>query len=254
MAKLAKEHKCPLVVHAPDLEKMAALAEKVKAAGVDDIVLDFGHKPAAKMLEELTAVRRLAIKKNFRALGYPVLVVLEDKEQEGMLGSIGIMKYASAMVFSDIEPWEIYPLLTLRQNIFTDPQKPIQVKSGIYEVGKPGPNSPLLFTTNFSLTFFTVQGDIEKSKVASHLMVIDTEGLSVMTSFAAGKLTAELVAKYLEESGAKTKVSHTKSDPWNGCEDERQAPGTDRMAGRRRTAGFVRDTELHEDSLERVRR
>lgn len=210
MAKLAKEHKCPLVVHAPDLEKMVSLTEKVKGQGVEDIVLDFGHKPAARMLEALTVIRRLAIKKNLRALGYPVLVVLENKEDEAMLGTIGIMKYASAVVFSDPAPWKIYPLLTLRQNIFTDPQKPIQVKPGVYDVGKPGPNSPLLFTTNFSLTFFTVQGDVEKSKVGAHLMVIDTEGLSVMTSFAAGKLTPELVAKNLDESGAKGKVSHTR--------------------------------------------
>jgi acetyl-CoA decarbonylase/synthase complex subunit gamma len=100
--------------------------------------------------------------------------------------------------------------MTLRQNIYTDPQKPIQVKAGIYEIGKPTDASPLMFTTNFSLTFFTVQGDIEKSKLPAYLMVLDTEGLSVMTAFAAGKLTAEMVEKMLNESGVKAKLGHKK--------------------------------------------
>jgi acetyl-CoA decarbonylase/synthase complex subunit gamma len=120
------------------------------------------------------------------------------------------MKYASAIIMEKVDPAVLYPLMTLRQNIYTDPQKPIQVKAGIYEVGKPGNASPLLFTSNFSLTFFTVQGDIEKSKVPVFLMVLDTEGLSVMTAFAAGKLTPEMVQKSLDESGIKAKVTHKK--------------------------------------------
>jgi acetyl-CoA decarbonylase/synthase complex subunit gamma len=93
----------------------------------------------------------------------------------------------------------------LRQNIFTDPQVPIQVKPDLYPVNNPNESSPLLFTTNFSLTYFTVVGDIEKSRMPAWLQVVDTEGLSVMTAFAAGKLTPEIVAKALEASGAKEK-------------------------------------------------
>jgi len=210
MAKLAKEHKCPLAILAPGLDALSELAGKVKGAGVEDIVLDIGEMPMGKTLEMLTGLRRLTIKKNLRALGYPVLMVVKDDAIAPMKAALGVMKYASAVILEKVDPATLYPIMTLRQNIYTDPQKPIQVKAGIYEVGKPSDGSPLLFTTNFSLTFFTVQGDIEKSKVPAYLMVLDTEGLSVMTAFAAGKLTPEMVQKLMDESGIKAKLSHKK--------------------------------------------
>jgi acetyl-CoA decarbonylase/synthase complex subunit gamma len=120
------------------------------------------------------------------------------------------MKYAAALIFSDITRWKMFPLVTLRQNIYTDPQIPIQVKPELYEINNPTDESPLLFTTNFSLTYFTVAGDIENSKIGSYLQVVDTEGLSVMTSFAAGKLTADSVVEALEKSGALDKIKHNK--------------------------------------------
>jgi acetyl-CoA decarbonylase/synthase complex subunit gamma len=95
------------------------------------------------------------------------------------------MKYGGIVVLNDLEPWKLYPLFTVRQNIYTDPQVPIQVKQDLYAINNPTDSSPLLFTTNFSLTYFTVQGDIENSKVPSWLQVVNTEGLSVMTAFAA---------------------------------------------------------------------
>jgi acetyl-CoA decarbonylase/synthase complex subunit gamma len=213
MTELAKTYKCPLVVYAPDLETIGTLTEKIKTAGVTDLVLDFGRKPLSEILKNLTIIRRLAIKKTYRPLGYPVIVFMEDglsPEEEALHGAIYILKYASAIVFSDISPWKIYPLLTLRQNIFTDPQKPVQVKPGIYEVGQPTRDSPLMFTTNFSLTYFTVQGDVEKSKIPTYIMVVDTEGLSVMTAFAADKLTPELVANNLATTKIEEKLSHKK--------------------------------------------
>jgi acetyl-CoA decarbonylase/synthase complex subunit gamma len=210
LARLAKEHRCPLAISADGLDALADLAGKVRGAGVEDIVLDIGDQPMGKTLETLTALRRLTIKKNLRTIGYPVLQIVRDDELAPMRAALGVMKYASAIIMEKVDPAVLYPLMTLRQNIYTDPQKPIQVKAGIYEVGKPGNASPLLFTSNFSLTFFTVQGDIEKSKVPVFLMVLDTEGLSVMTAFAAGKLTPEMVQKSLDESGIKAKVTHKK--------------------------------------------
>jgi acetyl-CoA decarbonylase/synthase complex subunit gamma len=124
--------------------------------------------------------------------------------------AIFTMKYSAALMLNDISKWKMFPLFTLRQNIYTDPQIPIQVKPELYEINNPDENSPLLFTTNFSLTYFTVAGDIENSKIPSFLQVVDTEGLSVMTAFAAGKLTPEMVVEALEKSGAKEKVKHNR--------------------------------------------
>jgi acetyl-CoA decarbonylase/synthase complex subunit gamma len=118
---------------------------------------------------------------------------------------IATMKYGSIVIFEDLKDSEAMPLFVLRQNIFTDPQVPIQVKPGIYPVNNPGEQAPILFTTNFSLTYFTVLADIEKSKMPAWLQVVDTEGLSVMTAYSASKLTPEIVAKALEDSGANTR-------------------------------------------------
>ena len=211
MVKIAKEHKCPIAVRGGSLERISDLAEKIKTTGFYDIVLDLGSTDSVKTLENLTIARRLAIRKNHRSLGYPALLVLGgDDYTDALQGALGIMKYASAIVFENAQAWKMLPLLTLRQNIFTDPQKPIQVKPGLYEIGKPCPDSPLYFTTNFSLTYFTVKSDIEKSKVPSYLLVVEAEGLSVLTAYAAGKLTAEGVLDHLQKFEVKSKVSHNR--------------------------------------------
>jgi len=211
MAKLAKEHSCPLAVVAPTLDELVDLTGKITGAGVQDLVLDFGPKNLGETLALLTLHRRLALKKNFRPLGYPMMISLEHvTENDATFAAVATMKYGGIMVLKDIEPWKMYPLFTLRQNIYTDPQVPIQVKQDLYPINNPDENSPLLFTTNFSLTYFTVQGDIEGSKVPSWLQVVNTEGLSVMTAFAADKLTPDIVIKALEESGASSKINHNK--------------------------------------------
>ncbi len=212
MLELAKNYKCPLAISSPNLDELANLTQKAKAQGFNDLVLDFRAKDIKEALEILTTIRRLAIKKSFRPLGYPIMTVLDkkDKLEAFSEASIYTMKYSSIIVFNELDWAVLLPLLTLRQNIFTDPQKPIQVKSGIYEIGKPTEQSPLLVTTNFSLTYFTVAGDIEKSKIPSWLLVADTEGLSVMTAFAADKFTPEMVAKLIEDTNIKSKVAHNK--------------------------------------------
>ena len=210
IANLAKNYNCPLVAFEDrGLDELAELTQSIKKAGVEDIMLDFGKKPLGETMRLLTIIRRLSAKKNFRPLGYPVIVRLEsDPEKEALHSAIFTMKYAAALMFNDISRWKMFPLFTLRQNIYTDPQVPIQVKPELYEINSPDENSPLLFTTNFSLTYFTVAGDIENSKIPSYLQVIDTEGLSVMTAYAAGKLTPEMVVEALEKSGASQKIKH----------------------------------------------
>jgi acetyl-CoA decarbonylase/synthase complex subunit gamma len=212
MAELAKNYKCPIVAFDDrGLDELAELAQNIKKAGLEDIMLDFGKKSLGKAMRLLTIIRRLSVKKNFRQLGYPIILKLEgDPEKEALHAAIFTMKYSAALMLNDISKWKMFPLFTLRQNIYTDPQVPIQVKPELYEINNPDENSPLLFTTNFSLTYFTVAGDIENSKIPSFLQVVDTEGLSVMTAFAAGKLTPEMVIEALEKSGAKEKVKHNK--------------------------------------------
>ncbi|MCJ2564220.1 MAG: acetyl-CoA decarbonylase/synthase complex subunit gamma [Candidatus Thermoplasmatota archaeon] len=212
MAELAKANNCPLaVLEDSGLEELAELSKKVKEAGVEDIVLDLGKKPLGKLFQELTLVRRLAIKKLFRPLGYPVIMFAGGEgASEGLEAAIGTVKYASIVVMKEADRAIMYPLLTLRQNIYTDPQKPIQVKPGIYELNGPAEDSPVLITTNFSLTYFTVAGDIETSKVPSYLLVADSEGLSVMTAFAADKFTADTATELIESCGISDKVNHKK--------------------------------------------
>jgi acetyl-CoA decarbonylase/synthase complex subunit gamma len=211
MAKLAKENSAPLAVTAPTLNDLAELTPKIKEAGVEDMVLGLNYKNYGEALQRLTIMRRLSVKKTFRPLGYPIIMLPPDTDDPitaGITASLGTMKYAGIVVLNDIDAWKMFPLFTVRQNIYTDPQIPLQVTEGIYDINGPDDNSPLMFTTNFSLTYFTVRGDIEGSKIPAWLLVVNTEGLSVMTAFAADKLTADQIVKVMEEQGVKDKIKH----------------------------------------------
>jgi acetyl-CoA decarbonylase/synthase complex subunit gamma len=206
MLEVAKSCSCPLVIGgAGSLEELGQLADKAKKAGVADIVLEPRTSDAAKMLEDLTTIRRAAVKKKYRPLGYPTISVLDASDSDRLRAALGVMKYSSVVLMDQLPKEFIYPVMALRQNIFTDPQVPIQVKAGLYSVGEPNEKSPLMFTTNFSLTYFTVRADIEKSKIPAWLLVVDTEGQSVMTAFAAGKLTPESIAELIEKEKVKEK-------------------------------------------------
>jgi len=206
MVELAKGKSLPLViVGATSQDELSQMADKAKKAGVADMVLEPGDGPAAKILESMTAIRRAAIKSKFRPLGYPTALVVGSSQADHMKAALGVMKYSSIVLMEDIPKELLHPLFALRQNIFTDPQVPIQVKPGLYAVGEPTDKSPVMFTTNFSLTYFTVRADIEKSKLPAWMLVVDTEGQSVMTAFAAGKLTPESVAKAVEDFKVKEK-------------------------------------------------
>ena len=210
MASIAKAEKATLGVVANGLDELSTLTEKIKSLGVEDMIIDSGAKTAKEIIENNTLIRRAAAKKNFKALGYPVInfVQRDDSLYEAMIAAIGITKYASVMVLNSIERWKNLALFTLRQNIYTDPQVPMQVEQKIYKIGEPTPDSPLTITTNFSLTYFIVSGEIENSKVPCRLAVMDCEGLSVLTAWAAGKFTASKIAAFIKESGVENEVKH----------------------------------------------
>jgi acetyl-CoA decarbonylase/synthase complex subunit gamma len=208
MAAVAKANSCPLVACAEGPEALSVLTEKIKGLGVEDIVLDSGAKNAKEIIEHNTQIRRAALKKSFKPLGYPVInyVIRDDAILEASIASVAIAKYSSIVVVSSIEKWKNLVLFALRQNLYTDPQVPMQVEQKIYEIGEPAADSPFMITTNFSLTYFIVSGEIENSKVPSRLAVMDCEGLSVLTAWAAGKFTAAKIAQFIQESGVSDTV------------------------------------------------
>jgi acetyl-CoA decarbonylase/synthase, CODH/ACS complex subunit gamma len=206
MSDIAKTHKTALVVKADSLEALADLTQKIQAKGVEDLVLD----PAPTLLNAAltcnTQLRRLALK-NFRPLGYPIIAFPCDAKDEGIAAAQAIAKYAGFVVLSEFKPELLYPLLVLRENIYTDPQKPIQVQPGVYEINSPKPESPVLVTTNFSITYFAVANEVEGSGLPAWLVVTDAEGMSVLTAWAAGKFDAERIAKAIKGFNVADKVS-----------------------------------------------
>ncbi len=210
MVNLAKYAGCSLVVRADGIDAVAQLTEKVVGMGFKDIVLDTSARKPKDMVEQYTQIRRAALKKGVKALGFPIIsfAVNEDPFVEQALASVAVAKYASVVVLSDISQWKTLGLIALRQNLYTDPQVPMQVSQNIYKVGDAKEDAPLLVTTNFSLTYFIVLGEVENSKVPSWLAVMETEGLSVLTAWAAGKFTAAKIAQYIQESGIEGKISH----------------------------------------------
>ena len=151
------------------------------------------------------------MKKNFRPLGYPIIAFpgdVGDSGLESMLAAQAISKYAGFIVIDNFSPATVYPLLVLRQNIYTDPQKPIQVQPGLYEINAPKPEDPLLVTTNFSITYFSVANEVEGSGLPAWLLVTDAEGMSVLTAWAAGKFDAERIAKAVKEFNVADKISN----------------------------------------------
>jgi acetyl-CoA decarbonylase/synthase complex subunit gamma len=214
VAALAKETGCPVAAKAAELEELAALTEKLAAAGLKNIVIDSGSRSVRQALEDQIVIRSAALNKKFRALGYPTIVfpceMTDDPMKEAMISSMFVAKYAAIIVLSDFKGESLFPLLVARLNIYTDPQRPLATKQGIYEINNPNENSPLMVTSNFSLTYFIVSGEIENSKVPSWLYVKDTEGLSVMTSWAAGKFSADIIAPAVLKSGITDKIKHHK--------------------------------------------
>lgn len=210
IAALAKEFKLPLIVSNPDLEKIIETTSELSKRGVNDLVIDVGKKSISQKIWDLTQIRRQALKKSNRSLGFPTLAIIEkdDPYEEAMEAATYITKYASIILMGGIESWQVLSLLTLRQNIYTDPQKPLQIEPKLYPVGQANDKSPVLVTTNFSLTYYTVLGEVEASKVPSYILSVDTEGMSVLTAWAAEKFTPEKISDSINKFGIKDAISH----------------------------------------------
>lgn len=211
-AAVAAAAKAPLAVKASSLEEMAELTEKIKAAGATDLVMDFSSANLCETIQLCTASRRLALKKGNRSLGYPCMAISSSEDEADQVCDCitFISKHAGIVLSRAYREESILPLLTLRQNIYTDPRKPIQCEAKLYSVGAVTKESPLLITTNFSLTYFTVEGEVEASRIPAYIGVIDTDGTSVLTAYASDKMTSEKVAAFLNSDAVKEAVSHRK--------------------------------------------
>jgi acetyl-CoA decarbonylase/synthase complex subunit gamma len=211
--EMAKAADLPLAVKADSVEALIPLTEKLAEMGLKDIILDPGSREVKKALEDQIIIRRAALKNGNRAIGFPTITfpceMASNLDMETLIASMFIAKYGGIVVLSDFSGDALFPLLLERLNIYTDPQRPMTVTEGIYEVNNPDENSPVLVTTNFALTYFIVSGEIEGSRVPTYLLIKDSEGLSVMTAWAAGKFAGDEVGMFVKKSGIMDKVKHT---------------------------------------------
>ncbi|MEM2972230.1 MAG: acetyl-CoA decarbonylase/synthase complex subunit gamma [Candidatus Bathyarchaeia archaeon] len=225
MAELALKNNCPLTVYAPNnIKLLKSLTKTLLEYGVEDLVLDPGTFPSDGLTDTLnnfTMIRRAACKKGEELLGFPLMSVpmvawMERGEapveiakwKEAYLAAMLIVRYADILIMHSTDGWALLPTVILRQNIYTDPRKPVAVASGLKVFGTPDEKSPVMFTTNFALTYYTVASDIESAKINCYLLVVDTEGIAVDSAVAGRKLTAEKVAEAIKASGIEKKVKH----------------------------------------------
>ncbi len=205
--KTAQASDCILAVKGKDLAEVAETSQKVQSLGFRNIMLLPETGNIKEALHAFTSSWRLCLKKNFRPLGYPLIGIAGD---DMAMASNFICKYAGMVILETEKYEDLLALITLRLNIYTDPQKPLMMEPKLYEVGKPGADSPVIVTTNFSLTFYTVQPEIENSKIPAWLVITDSEGQSVLTAWAADKFNAEVIARALRDYGVSEKVGHKK--------------------------------------------
>jgi acetyl-CoA decarbonylase/synthase complex subunit gamma len=209
---LAKETGLPLAVKSDSIDGLIALTTKLTGMGLKDLVLDPGSREMKKALEDMVAIRRAALKSGNRALGFPTIVfpceMADNIDTETLVASMFVAKYGAIVVLSDFTGENLFPLLLERLNIFTDPQRPMTVTQGIYEINNPTDKSPVCVTSNFALTYFIVCGEIEGSRVPTWLLIKDTEGLSVMTAWAAGKFAGDDVGAFVKKSGIIDKIAN----------------------------------------------
>jgi len=231
MAQLALTHRCPLAISASnDLKLLRSMTKTLMNVGVTDLVLDPGTSPNEGFqytVRNFSMLRWIACKEGDELLGFPLIgtpITAWAKQertpevatwQEATLASMLITHYANLLIMHNVDGWALLPIVILRQNLYTDPRKPAAVEPGLRIFGEPDEDSPVMFTTNFSLTYFTVSSDIESSPISNkcYLLVLDSEGIGVRTAAARatarkGGLTAEMVAKAIKESGIEQKVRH----------------------------------------------
>ncbi|NIM93178.1 MAG: acetyl-CoA decarbonylase/synthase complex subunit gamma [Anaerolineales bacterium] len=212
MVEVAKEANVPLAVRGESLDEISDLTGKLGDAGLEDLVIDPGVTGYLDSLSQLTALRRLALKENYRPVGFPVITFPGEAvgADETLLATEQIAKYSGFIVLETFDPATLYALMVLRENIYTDPQKPIQVQPGVYELNSPQGSAPVMVTTNFSITYFSVANEVEGAGWPAWLVVTDAEGMSVLTAWAAGKFDAEKIAKSIKTFDVEGKVAHKK--------------------------------------------
>lgn len=226
VGEIARKHNLPLVAYAPgSLDNLSSLVSTLRAMGLDELVLDPGtlsQKGLGTTVDDFTQLRRSVILDENELLGYPsigtpISAWADHREGEApeltkwnevLTGAALIVRYADLLVLHSVDMWTNLPLTFLRSNLYTDPVKPVAVEPGLKEFGDVTPDSPVLYTTNFALTYFTVESDMKQGGSTAYLMVVDTEGMSVQSATAGRKLTAETVAEALEEYGVAEKVNH----------------------------------------------
>jgi acetyl-CoA decarbonylase/synthase complex subunit gamma len=210
MTALAQKVACPLAVKGNGLADLADLVEKITKLGYKELVLDSGNRETSQVLTDLIQIRRSAVRKRFRPFGYPAMAFTskDDSLEEMTQAGVYLSKYAGLIVVKASKKEELLALLSWRANLYTDPQKPIQVEAKVVAVGDVTPDSPVYITTNFSLTYFIVEGEVETSKVPAYILPVNTDGISVLTAWAAGKLTGESINKALLANDMEAKVNH----------------------------------------------
>lgn len=211
-ADIARAYNAPLAVCGKDVNELAETAQKANEKGVTDLVLAFGTENYGQTLKSLTIARRAALKKTFRQLGYPAIVEINAStaEEETVAAAAFAAKYAGIVMIDSVQPWVLLPIMTTVQDIYTDPQVPNAVEAKLYEIGSPNEFSPVLFTTNFSLTYFSVAGEVERSRIPAYISVVDTEGLGVLNAYAGDKISPEKIVKTLDDQKVAEKVKHHK--------------------------------------------
>lgn len=212
--KIALDNNCSIAVKGTNLQEVVDLTTKLTEMNIKDIVIDTGARKLKQSFDDHIALRRAALVDKFRPLGFPTIVfpceMTSDPIKEAVFASTFIPKYGGIIILSELNGQNLFPLALQRMNIYTDPQRPMATSEGIYEINNPDENSPVLITSNFSLTYFIVSGEIESSKVPTWLLIKDTEGLSVLTAWAAGKFVADAIAPFVKKSGIEEKVKHRK--------------------------------------------
>ena len=213
MSEIAKAAGLVLGVSGKDLSELHDTVAELEKAGNKNLILDVTAPTIKETFANAVLVRRTAIKDGDRTFGYPSIVNLgvlcdHDEHLETALASMFVVKYGSIIVMDKVGYAEALPLYGLRQNIFTDPQKPMKVAPGIYPINGAGPDDPCALTVDFALTYFLVSGELERSKVPVNLLITDASGMSVLTAWAAGKFSSTSVKKFFDEFDIASKINN----------------------------------------------
>ena len=210
ISEIAKEFKTSVVAKASNPDDLYDLCEKIKSLGINDIIMNLESSNIGATVQYNTILRNAALKNQVEAVGYPIINFLTNRTDEELVADAStlICKYASIMVIDSVKLEVLLPIMMLRQNIFTDPQKPIQVEPGLYPINDPDENSPVFVTTNFSLTYFLVSGELEGTGLPAWLLIVETEGMSVLTGWAAGKFNGDKIGAFAKEIDLNSKISN----------------------------------------------